>query len=83
VTDRPQDGWHVRASKAGSDIQRIVVSSAQGVVLYSDDARQIGLKYPLVSAERAVLDGGRVEAAVTVRARAACAVAWPDRPCCA
>jgi hypothetical protein len=55
---------HVQASKEGSDIQRIVVWSAQGVVLYSHDARQIGLKYPLMSADRAVLDGGRVESAV-------------------
>jgi two-component system NarL family sensor kinase len=54
----------VRASKVGSDIERIVVWSAQGVILYSDDTRQIGLKYPLMPADRAVLDGGRAETAI-------------------
>jgi two-component system NarL family sensor kinase len=54
----------VQASTVGSDIERIIVWSAQGVILYSDDARQIGLRYPLMPADRAVLDGGRAESAI-------------------
>jgi two-component system NarL family sensor kinase len=66
----------VRAGKVGSDIQRITVWSAQGVILYSDDARQIGLTYPLMSADRAVLDGGRVESAVVDMAQSPRVLDW-------
>jgi hypothetical protein len=55
---------HVRVSEVGGQTERVTVWSAQGVILYSDDPRQIGLRYPLMSADLAVLEGGRVESAV-------------------
>jgi two-component system NarL family sensor kinase len=55
----------VRFRKAGSTIQRIKVWSADEVILYSDDPRQIGLRYPLEPQDRALLDNGGVSSDVS------------------
>jgi two-component system NarL family sensor kinase len=54
----------VRLHEAGSAIERIKVWSANGVILYSDDPRQIGLRYPLDSDRSRALTSQRVESTV-------------------
>jgi hypothetical protein len=55
----------VVGSKTGSLIQRVKIWSEQGVILYSDDPRVIGERYPLDSARISVLTSQGVESAVT------------------
>jgi len=55
----------VRIRKAGSTIQRVKVWSGDGVVLYSDDPRLIGQRYPLAPEDKAVLDSGGVDSDVS------------------
>ena len=45
----------VRIRKSGSTIQRVKVWSADGVILYCDDPRLIGQRYPLDPDDQAVL----------------------------
>jgi two-component system, NarL family, sensor kinase len=51
----------VLVRKAGSTIQRIKVWSEDGVILYSDDSRLIGLTYPLDPDDERVLRNGGVD----------------------
>jgi two-component system, NarL family, sensor kinase len=55
----------VRIRKAGSTIQRIKVWTPDGLILYCDDARQIGQRYPLEPEDRAVLESGGVDSDVS------------------
>ncbi|HST64126.1 MAG TPA: histidine kinase, partial [Mycobacteriales bacterium] len=55
----------VRIRKSGSTIQRVKVWSPDGVILYSDDPRLIGQKYPLAPEDRAVLESGGVDSDVS------------------
>ena len=55
----------VRIRMSGSTIQRIKVWSPAGVILYSDDPRLIGQKYPLDPEDRAVLEAGGVDSDVS------------------
>jgi signal transduction histidine kinase len=55
----------VRIRKSGSTIQRVKVWSADGVILYSDDPRLIGQRYPLAPDDQAVLDNGGVASDVS------------------
>ncbi len=55
----------VRLHKAGSTIERIKVWSEDGTILYSDDPRQIGLRYPLDPDRSRALTSQRVESTVT------------------
>jgi two-component system, NarL family, sensor kinase len=55
----------VLVRKAGSTIQRVKVWSRDGVVLYSDDPRTIGLTYPLSKDQVRVLASSGVESTVT------------------
>jgi signal transduction histidine kinase len=54
----------VRIRKSASAVQRVKVWSADGVILYSDDPRLIGRRYPLEPGDKAVLDSGGAEAHV-------------------
>ena len=53
------------ARKTGSTIERVKVWSETGVILYSDDPRAIGERYPLGPARNRVLTSQGVESAVT------------------
>jgi signal transduction histidine kinase len=55
----------VRNRKVGSTIQRVKVWSEDGVILYSDDPRLIGQRYPLEPDDRRVLEQGGVESDVS------------------
>jgi two-component system, NarL family, sensor kinase len=55
----------VQIRKAGSTIQRIKVWSADGLILYSDDPRLIGRRYPLDPEDKAVLESGGVDSDVS------------------
>jgi two-component system NarL family sensor kinase len=55
----------VRIRKSGSTIQRVKVWSADGVILYCDDPRLIGQRYPLDPDDQAVLDNGGVDSDVS------------------
>jgi two-component system NarL family sensor kinase len=55
----------VRDRMVDSTIQRVKVWSADGVILYCDDPRQIGLRYPLAPDDLAVLQGGGTESGVS------------------
>jgi two-component system NarL family sensor kinase len=55
----------IQLRKAGSTIQRIKVWSADGTILYSDDPRLLGRRYPLDPEDRAVLDAGGVDSDVS------------------
>jgi two-component system, NarL family, sensor kinase len=55
----------VRNRKVGSTIQRVKVWSSDGVILYSDDPRLIGQRYPLDPDDRRVLENGGVESDVS------------------
>jgi two-component system NarL family sensor kinase len=55
----------VRIRKSGSTIQRVKVWSAEGVILYCDDPRLIGQRYPLEPEDKAVLDAGGVASDVS------------------
>ncbi|HEV7656223.1 MAG TPA: hypothetical protein VGP36_16030 [Mycobacteriales bacterium] len=55
----------VRSRKAGDRIQRVKVWSALGVVLYCDDPRLIGQRFPLEPEDMAVLRRGGVDSAVS------------------
>jgi two-component system, NarL family, sensor kinase len=55
----------VRIRKSGSTIQRVKVWSADEVILYCDDPRLIGQRYPLEPEDRAVLDSGGVSSDVS------------------
>ncbi|HEV7654854.1 MAG TPA: ATP-binding protein [Mycobacteriales bacterium] len=55
----------VRARLVDGTIQRIKVWSADGVIVYSDDPREIGLRYPLAPDDRAVLASGGTDADVS------------------
>jgi two-component system NarL family sensor kinase len=48
----------VRVRMSGTTIQRVKVWSAEGIILYCDDPRLIGQRYPLESDEKALLNGG-------------------------
>ena len=62
----PRAGCATRPQRwaAGSAIERIKVWSANGVILYSDDVRQIGLRYPLDPDRSRALTSQRVESTV-------------------
>jgi len=49
----------------GDTIQRIKVWSATGMILYSDDRRQIGLRYPLDAGDLAALNSGGVDSDIS------------------
>jgi len=49
----------------GDTIQRIKVWSAGGMILYSDDRRQIGLRYPLDAGDLAALNSGGVDSDIS------------------
>ena len=51
--------------KSGSTIQRVKVWSADGVILYCDDPRLIGQRYPLEPEDKAVLDSGGVDSDIS------------------
>jgi two-component system NarL family sensor kinase len=51
--------------KAGSTIQRVKVWSEDGTILYSDDPRLIGQRYPLQPEDRAVLEAGGVDSNIS------------------
>ncbi len=51
--------------KAGSTIQRVKVWSEDGVILYSDDPRLIGQRYPLDPDDRRVLEHGGVDSDIS------------------
>jgi two-component system NarL family sensor kinase len=51
--------------KAGSTIQRVKVWSEDGTILYSDDPRLIGQRYPLQPEDRAVLEAGGVDSDIS------------------
>jgi two-component system NarL family sensor kinase len=55
----------VRIRKAGSTIQEIKVWSPEGLILYCDNARLIGQRYPLAPEDRAVLESGGVDSDVS------------------
>ena len=55
----------VQLRKAASTIERIKVWSEDGVILYSDDPRQIGLRYPLDPDRSRALTSQQVESTVT------------------
>jgi two-component system, NarL family, sensor kinase len=48
----------VRIGKAGSTIQRVKVWAADGLILYSDDPRQLGQRYPLPPEDLKALNTG-------------------------
>ncbi len=50
--------------KAGSTIEHVKVWSADGVILYCDDPRLIGQRYPFDSADRAALTSGTAESSI-------------------
>jgi hypothetical protein len=52
-------------TKSGTTIERVKVWSEQGVILYSDDPRMIGLRYPLGPARSRMLTTQEVGSAVT------------------
>ena len=54
----------VQARMAASAINRVKIWSADGVILYSDDPRLIGLRYPLDRDRRMALTGQGVESMV-------------------
>lgn len=55
----------VESSETGSTIQRVKVWSGQGVIIYSDDPRAIGLNFPLGPTRSRVLASQGVESEVT------------------
>jgi two-component system, NarL family, sensor kinase len=55
----------VRIREAGSTILRIKVWTGDGLILYSDDSRLIGQRYPLDPEDRAVLESGGVASDVS------------------
>jgi hypothetical protein len=55
----------VVGTKSGTTIERVKVWSEQGVILYSDDPRMIGLRYPLGPARSRMLTTQEVGSAVT------------------
>lgn len=55
----------IRVRKAGSTIERVKVWSADGVILYCDDPRQIGQRYPLDPGALKALNTQRAESTVT------------------
>jgi signal transduction histidine kinase len=55
----------VRIRMAGSTIQRVKVWSADGVILYCDDPRQIGQRYPLDEDDMAALESGGVDSDIS------------------
>jgi signal transduction histidine kinase len=55
----------VQIRKAGSTIQRIKVWNEDGLILYSDDPRLIGQRYPLEPEDKAVLDSGGVDSDIS------------------
>src|SRR5262245_7888685 len=55
----------VRSRMAGDTIQRIKVWSSDGVILYCDDPRQIGLKFPLDADDLNALNSGGVDSDIS------------------
>jgi two-component system, NarL family, sensor kinase len=70
VRDGEREALHaldqrVQLRRSGDTILRVKVWSADGVILYCDDSRQIGLRYPFEPEDRAVLDRGGVAADIS------------------
>jgi signal transduction histidine kinase len=55
----------VQIRMSGDTIQRIKVWSADGLILYCDDHEQIGQVYPLDPDDKAVLENGGVDSAIS------------------
>jgi signal transduction histidine kinase len=55
----------VRVRMADDTIQRVKVWSPDGVIIYCDDRRQIGLKFPLDPDDKAALDSGGVDSDIS------------------
>jgi signal transduction histidine kinase len=55
----------IQLRKAGSTIQRIKVWAANGLVLYSDDPREIGLTFPLDKDDLRALQNGTTESDIS------------------
>ena len=55
----------VRFRMAGDTIQRIKVWSPDGMILYCDDPRQIGLRFPLDEDDMAALNSGGVDSDIS------------------
>jgi signal transduction histidine kinase len=55
----------VRERMADDTIQRVKVWSPDGVIIYCDDPRQIGLKFPLDTDDKAALESGGVDSDIS------------------
>jgi signal transduction histidine kinase len=55
----------IQLRKDGSTIQRIKVWSPDGLILYCDDPRQIGQRYPLDPDDRRVLEHGGIDSDIS------------------
>lgn len=65
ATDLEKLNSRIQSRKEGSTIQRIKVWAANGLVLYSDDPREIGLTFPLDKDDQRALENGTTESDIS------------------